>query len=116
MNLYHCFIELKPDAKVLSFCQALEKWMDHLQAADVIGSWRLMRRKLSLASDCHGDLMLEIEFADLAHLDQAFRHVGTHSADVTELYEPVHSMIADLKSGIYRPFPDPDRAERVALI
>ncbi|MEM0923958.1 MAG: DUF6614 family protein [Pseudomonadota bacterium] len=116
MNLYHCFIELKRDTKALAFAQALEAWMTHLKEAGKIGSWRLLRRKMALSSDSHGDFMLEIEVTDLAALDQAFRHVSSQSIEVAELFNAVHQMIAESRAGLYRPFPDPERAERVALI
>jgi hypothetical protein len=31
MNLYHCMIDLKDDAKALAFAQALGAWMDCLK-------------------------------------------------------------------------------------
>ena len=116
MNLYHCFIELKSDTKALAFAQGVEAWMGHLQSAGKIGGWRLLRRKMALSSDRHGDFMLEIEVDDLAQLDQAFRHVSSQSIEVAELYNAVHQMIAETRAGVYRPFPDPERAERVSLI
>ena len=74
------------------------------------------RRKLGLASDGHGDFLLEIEVERMAQLDDAFRHVAQHSDEVERLYYPVHQMIALAEVGLYRPFPDEDRAERVALL
>ena len=116
MNLYHCMIELKSDTKALAFAQAMMAWMEHLQTAGKIGAWRLLRRKLELASDGHTDFLLEVEVEDMAQLDQAFRHVSSQSVDVAELYNAVHGMIAQSRAGLYRPFPDPERAERVALV
>ena len=116
MNLYHVMIDLKDDAKALAFAKAVDDWLSYLQGEGKIGSWRLMRRKLGLASDSHSDLLLAIEVDRLAHLDEAFRHVAQHSDEVERLYYPVHQMIAQIKVGLYRPFPDEDRAERVALL
>ena len=116
MNLYHVFIDLKDDAKALQFAKQLEEWLGYLSAKGVIGDWRLLRRKLNLASTDHGDFLLEIEFEDLAHLDRAFRQVGSDSESVERLYYPVNSMIARVRVGLYRPFPDPERAERMAIL
>jgi hypothetical protein len=116
MNVYHCMIDLKQDARALSFAQALDAWMSHLQTAGTINSWRLMRRKLNLASELHSDFMLEIEVADLTQLDKAFRLSGTHDDDIARLHRAVHDQIGTSRIGLYRPFPDPERSERMALI
>ncbi|MEM9063643.1 MAG: DUF6614 family protein [Pseudomonadota bacterium] len=116
MNLYHVMIDLKDDAKALAFARALDQWLGYLQSAGKIGPWRLMRRKLNLASGESRDFLLEIEVERLAQLDDAFQHVSQHSDEVDELYYPVHGMIARASYALYRPFPDNDRAERVAIL
>ena len=116
MNLYHCMIDLKDDAKALAFAQALERWMDHLKSEGTIRDWRLLRRKLNLASDVHGDFMLEVEANDLAQLDQAFRLTGRRDDEVERLHGQVHAMIGAARFGLYRPYPDEERAERMALL
>ena len=116
MNLYHVMIDLKDDAKALVFAKVLDDWLSYLQAADKIGTWRLLRRKLGLGSTAHGDFVLEIEVDGLAQLDEAFRHASAQSDDVDRLYYPVHQLIARAEVGIYRPFPDDSRAERVAIL
>ena len=116
MNLYHVMIDLKDDAKALTFAKALDDWLDYLQAEGKILSWRLLRRKLNMASDSHRDFLLEVEVERLAQLDDMFRHIGQASDDVDRLYYPVHAMIAAADYGLYRPFPDEERVERVALL
>ena len=116
MNIYHCLVELKDDAKAIAFAQALEKWMDRLTEEGAIGSWRLMRRKMNLASDAHTDFMLEVEIEDLSQLDKAFRFTGRHDDEIERLHGQVHAMIASARFGLYRPYPDPERAERMALL
>lgn len=116
MNLYHCQIDIHHAAKALAFAEAVEKWMEYLKGRSAIKSWRLLRRKLNLASDNHRDFLLEIEFDNLGQLDQAFRILGEHDEEVKRLYANVNALIADSDLGLYRPFPDPERAERMALI
>jgi hypothetical protein len=116
MNLYHCMIELKSDAKALAFASAAETWLAALAERGMIGNWRLLRRKLGLASGAHCDFLLEIEVADLAQLDATFRALG-HIDDLAQRhYEQLHHMIARADAGLFRPFPDPERRERIALI
>mgnify|MGYP000005491010 CR=1 FL=1 len=116
MNLYMCSVELKDDAKALAFARAAENWMGHLKTAGVIRNWPLLRRKLGLGSGEFRDFLLEIEVENLAQLDAAFRTVATRDEDVETLYRAVNTLIGATSIALYRPFPDPKRAERVALI
>lgn len=116
MNVYHVMIDLKDDAKALVFAKALGDWLNYLQVSGKLGPWRLLRRKLNLASDSARDFLLEIEVDGLDQLDEAFRHVYSHSEEVERLYYPVHNMIARADYALYRRFPDDNRAERVAIL
>ena len=116
MNLYHVMIDLKDDAKALAFAKALDDWLSYLNGQGMIGDWRLMRRKLNLAAASSRDFLLEVEVARMAQLDEMFRHISQHSDEVERLYYPVHQMIARADYSLFRPFPDPERAERVALL
>ena len=116
MNLYHCLIELKQDAKALAFAAAVEAWLTRLQTRGVIGGWRLLRRKFGLASGAHTDFVLEIEVGGLAQLDNAFAALALSEDDDERRYEQVHHMIGRADVGLYRPFPDPAYRERIALI
>lgn len=116
MNLYTCSIDLRNDAKALTFAKAVSDWMDHLKSRGTIRGWVLYRRKLGLASDRHRDFLLQIEVNDLAQLDQAFRTLGRHDETVDTLYRAVHDQILASDVGLYRPFPDEERAERMAIL
>lgn len=116
MNLYHCMIDLKEEAKALGFAKAVDDWMGHLQQAGMIRSWRLMRRKLNLAAEGHRDFLLEIEVEDISQLDRAFRFSGGKDDEIERMYRAVHEHIGQSAIGLYRPFPDPERAERMGLI
>lgn len=116
MNLYHCMIELRPEARALAFAQACANWMGHLQAQGLITGWRLLRRKFGLASGQHTDFLLEIELPALATLDTAFSALATADDEATRRYDQLHGMIARADVGLYRPYPDPTQRERIALI
>lgn len=116
MNLYHCSIDLQNSAKALSFAVAIEAWMGHLQSNGVIQSWRLCRRKLGFGAPLARDFLLEIEVEDLTQLDAAFRFTASRDEDVERLYTAVHQMVGQFDIALYRPFPDPERAERMAFI
>ncbi|MBB97172.1 MAG: hypothetical protein CML68_21555 [Rhodobacteraceae bacterium] len=116
MNLYTCFLDLKNEAKALNFAMALEAWMNHLQDKGAIAGWQLYRRKLNLASTTHRDFLLEIAVEDMTQLDKAFRMLGSQDDDIETLYRNVHEQIQAADFGLYRPFPDAERAERMALL
>jgi hypothetical protein len=116
MNLYHCMIELKTEARALAFSQACANWMGHLQAQGLITGWRLLRRKFGLSSGQHTDFLLEMEVPDLSALDAAFSALATAEDDATRRYDQMHCMIANAEVGLYRPYPDQSQRERIALI
>jgi hypothetical protein len=116
MNLYHCMIETKDGAHALAFAAAAKAWMDHLQSLNLIGPWRLMRRKFGLASGAHTDFILEIEVGGLAELDSIFNADSCVEETDLQAYEKMHFMIASVEMGLYRPFPDPAQRERIALV
>ena len=116
MNIYHCMFDLVEDSKALAFASALDSWMTLLRDRGTIRDWRLLRLKLNLASDCCRDFLLEIEVEDLAQLDKAFRLVGSKDDEVADAYARVHTMVSEVRYGLYRPFPDPERAERISLL
>lgn len=117
MNLYHCMITLKSDAKALAFASAADHWLSGLQDRGLISGWTLFRRKFGLASGQHRDVLLLIEVEGMAQLETAFRTLSEEASDSDQRhYELVHEMIADMDIGLYRPYPDPANRERVALI
>jgi hypothetical protein len=116
MNLYHCMIDLRHDAQALSFAAALSQWLGLLQEEGRIGDWRLFRRKLNLAGPGCADFLLEIELDDLAQLDAAFHYLADADDDARRRYAQMQQHVAHVEYGLYRPFPDPEGAERLALI
>lgn len=116
MNLYHCLIELRSEARALAFAAAVESWMSYLAAQGLVSGWRLMRRKFGLGSAAHTDFLLEIELPDMATLDNAFTLLAQADDQALRRYDQMHQMIAEVQVGLYRPYPDPEQRERIALI
>ena len=116
MNLYHCMVELKNPDRSLSFAAAATAWLGHLEAEKLIGNWRILRRKFGLAAGNHTDFLIEIEIDSLAALEETFSKLGSMDEEHTRRYEQMHEMIATMQIGLYRPYPDPDQRERIALL
>jgi hypothetical protein len=116
MTTYLCMIDLKSDARALAFAAALEAWMTLLRSEGRIDAWRLSRRKLNLAGDDFGDFWLEITLTDMAQLDAAFRFLGRGGDEAVQLYDRMNQHISRVRYALYRPFPDPERVDRLALV
>jgi hypothetical protein len=116
MNIYHCMIELKDDARALGFAAAVDAWMSYLKARGLIRDWRLMRRKLGLASSAFKDFALEVNITSLSALDDTFSVLSHVDAEAEQLYDRMHKMIAEIEVGLFRGYPDPTQRERIALI
>lgn len=116
MTVYHCLIELKSDARALAFAAAVSNWMGYLHEQRMISGWRLLRRTFGLASGAHSDFLLELELEGLVQLDAAFRALTQTDDEAARRYDQMHQMIGRLDIGLYRPFPDPEYRERIALV
>lgn len=117
MNLYHCMIELRHGAQALAFASAAEAWLASLRTRGLIGDWQLYRRKLGLGSARHSDFLIQIEVDSLAQLDRAFGELSSHANHEDQrLYERMHDMIGTAEVALYRPYPDPEQRETIALI
>ena len=116
MNVYICLIQLKSDARALAFAQALDAWMTLLRDSGRIDDWRLLRCKLNLASDAFTDFLLQITVRDLAQLDLAFGFLAEGGDDAVQRYDRMRQHIARVEFGLYRPYPDPQGMERLALL
>jgi hypothetical protein len=100
----------------LAFASAVQGWMSHLKANGQISGWRLMRRKLGLASGPHSDFLLEIELPGLSALDNLFQTLAETDDLAQRRYDQMHQMIERAEVGLYRPYPDQAQRERIALI
>jgi len=116
MTAYICMIDLKSDARALGFAAALDGWMTLLRDAGRIEAWRLMRRKLNLAGDDFSDFLLEVTVQDLSQLEAAFRFLGSADDEARQRYDRMNQHIARVRYALYRPFPDPERVERLTLV
>lgn len=116
MNVYHCMIELRQESRPLAFAAAAKAWMTYLAEQNLIEDWRLLRRKIGLATDRHTDFVLEIEIDGLSSLDSAFATIAASDDAAEKIYNQMHQMIARSDVGLYRPYPDAAQRESIALI
>jgi hypothetical protein len=106
MDYYIAWFNLKNTAKDVEFSQRVDKFLGHLREKGMIEGYNLTRRKLGFGPPELGEFQITIETKDLAQLDSAFLHAATRAPDIEPLHAGVYSMIADVKFGLYRDFPD----------
>ena len=69
-------------------------------------AYRITRRKLGLGSLDLPEFHIQLEFRDLAQLDQAFSNVAARRDPIEELHHAVNSQVREVRFALYRDFPD----------
>ena len=109
MNIYNIWCDLKPGVRDIEFSEKVEAYMAHLEDNDLIGGYRLTRRKLGLGPSTLGEFHLAIEVRDLAQLDAAFNRVAARREPEEGVHFGVNSLVTNAVFALYRDCPDPDR-------
>lgn len=111
MDYYEIWFNLKDTSKDLEFSEHMDKFMGYLRERDLIGGYRLARRKFGFGPPELGEFHVTIETNDLSQLDQAFQRMATRDKDAEKFHAPVYAAITDYRAGLYRDFPDPVRVK-----
>jgi hypothetical protein len=109
MDYLDIWFNLRDTGKDLEFCENLNSYLGHLKSEGLIADFHLSRRKFGFGPSELGEFNIRIDVVDLAQLDKAFSLVATRAGKIEDLHRPVFSMAKDLKSALYRDFPDPVR-------
>jgi hypothetical protein len=109
MDLFHNWFNLKPGVRDTEFCASLASYLDALKERGEIAGYRVTRRKLALGPPELGEFHVVIEVQGLAQLDRAFATVSTRAGPIEALHAAANQQICDLRSALYRDFPDPHR-------
>lgn len=88
---------------------AVRAWLDHLQAEGLIGGWTLTRRKLGFGPAELGECCAELRTDGMAQLEAAFQRVAARAGAGEELHRAVDARVRNLRTALYRDFPDPQR-------
>lgn len=106
MNYYHIWCNLKDSSGDLQFCEAVNRYLGHLQSKGLIDNFKITRRKFGFSPPQLCDFHIIIEVEELARLDEAFSLAAQRSGEVEELHAPVWSAARDVQTALYRDFPD----------
>lgn len=112
MNYYHLWCDLNRSTTDLAFAEAVGEYLGYLKTHGKIRDFRVTRRKFGFSPPDLGDFHIVIEVDDLAQLDDAFKVVATRDGEIERLHARVYSAVCNLRTALYRDFPDPQRAVR----
>lgn len=112
MDTYAIWFDLAPGARDLELADAIDAWLGMLREAGTIEAWSLERRKFGFGPDSLGEFHVRIHVRDLAQLDAAFRVAATRAEPTESLHAAVFRRVTNFRSGLYRPFPDPERVRQ----
>lgn len=110
MQYYQIWCNLIDSHRDLEFAKNTQAWLSHLQDAAKIDGFRITRRKFGFGPEELGEFNITIWTRDMAQLDAAFTKVAARAGETEQLHRAVYSMVKDFRAGLYRDFPDPERA------
>lgn len=106
MDHYEIWVDLQPGVRDLEFTEAVTNWMRFLKDRGLIEGHTLRRRKLGFGPEGLGEFHVSIHFKGLAQVDEAFSMAATRGSEVERVHAEVYSRIRNLKTALYRDFPD----------
>jgi hypothetical protein len=111
MNDSHVWFNLKDSHEDVEFADPLRGFLGLLQARGHIRGYRLTRRKFGFSPPELGDFHVIIESDTLASLDDACGWVAERRGELEAAHARVYSRVTDLRTTLYRDFPDPQRSQ-----
>ncbi|HLF16690.1 MAG TPA: DUF6614 family protein [Candidatus Thermoplasmatota archaeon] len=110
MDHYHIWCDLHAGVKDLDLVKAVHAMLGHLKEKGFLEGYGITRRKLGFGPSGIGEWHIDILTRDMAQLEAAFDHVTPRSGEMERLHAAVWSKVENFQSGLYRDFPDPNRA------
>ncbi len=106
MNIYHIWCDLREGVDDLEFADAVQAYLGTLEEDGVLEHFRITRRKLGFAHPALGEFHLQLEFNDMAQLDEAFSAVARRTDPIESFHFAVNSKVRNFVAALYRDFPD----------
>ena len=106
MDIYHIWCDLREGVDDLEFAEAVAAYLGVLEEDGVLERFRVTRRKLGLGHPALGEFHLQLEFTDLAQLDEAFSSVARRTDPIESFHFAVNSKVRNFVAALYRDFPD----------
>ncbi|MES2154801.1 MAG: DUF6614 family protein [bacterium] len=110
MDRYHIWFDLRHGVKDMELVAAIRGMLGHLKEQGMIEGFELERRKLGFGPSAIGEWHVAILTKDMAQLDHAFSFVTPRTGEMERLHAAVWSKVEHFQSGLYRDFPDANRA------
>ncbi|MEA3190397.1 MAG: hypothetical protein QOD77_979 [Thermoplasmata archaeon] len=116
MDRYHLWFDLRPGFKDLDLASAIEAMLKHMKGRGAIESWELERRKLGFGPKDLGEWHVAVHVKDLAQLEAAFDEMTPRTGEMERLHVQVWSKVQNLRTALYRDFPDSNRIHPPAVV
>lgn len=110
MDRYLLWFDAADSRADLELAAAVRAWTDRLCQEGLIESGSLTRRKLGFGPPELGEFCVEFRVRDLGQLERAFAAVAERAGPREELHRAVWSRVRNLRTALYRDFPDPQRS------
>lgn len=109
MDRYLLWFDAADSRADLELAAAARAWIGSLRADGLIEDGVLTRRKLGFGPPELGEFCVELRVRDLAQLEAAFAAVAARSGAREELHRGLYARVRNLRTALYRDFPDPQR-------
>lgn len=109
MNYYHLWCDLNRSTTDLGFVEAVRDYLGYLKDRGKIRAFHVTRRKFGFSPPEFGEFHIVVEIDDLAQLEEAFQIVAVRDGEIERLHARVYSAVCNLRTALYRDFPDPQR-------
>lgn len=109
MNHFEIWCNLVDSHKDLEFVEAVHGYLGYLKQRGLLHDYHVRRRKYGFGPSELGEFQISIEIERLGQLEDAFDLVATRSGEIERLHVRMYSMVKDVRSALYRDFPDPVR-------
>ncbi len=115
MDRYELWFNLKPNVTDMEFADAFEGLAAHLKKDGLIQAAFLARRKLGFGPPELGEFWASLHVENLEQLDRAFQTMAGRHPEAHRAHAAVFGRVKDLRTALYRDFPDPSRRRQSPL-
>ena len=106
MDHYVLWCDAKEGVHGNELAAALAGYLNHLKELGGLEDFKILRRKFGFGPEGLGEFCISIGCRDLAQLDLAFQHVAPRTDRTEDLHRAVFSRVHNMKTALYRDFPD----------
>ena len=109
MNHFHIWCSLREGTAEREFADEAQELLADLHARELCEGFIISRRKFVFVPPDLGRFHITVEFASLPQMQRAFAFVEAQGTETPSLYERLTGAVRDLRTALYRDYPEPQR-------